>query len=127
MKMETRFDNNQFWLMANGVPIKIMEMETTHLMNTVRMLIQKPSRTISMIITDIERNQTSCNKAWSPNQNISNVKKESIYNVTSMSEEDLILYVMDTTLYKSMIDELENRGVNVEIFTNKILNECDSF
>lgn len=41
--MKTRFDG-KIWVMAYGVAIEVKEMETAHLLNTVKMLVQKPAR-----------------------------------------------------------------------------------
>ena len=41
--MNTRFDG-QLWIGAFGVTLEVKEMETSHLLNTVKMLLQKPAR-----------------------------------------------------------------------------------
>lgn len=124
--MKTRFDIYGKWITACGEVRSVSDMETDHIMNTMRMLIQKPSRTISMLIHDIE----SCNFmdmsiAWIPT-NMDYVIKESIYNVTTMGLDDLKAYVKQTPLFKSMCDVLEKRGVNVTNILS-ILETCDSF
>lgn len=40
--MNTRFDG-RLWIGALGVTFKVKEMETRHLLNTVKMLLQKPA------------------------------------------------------------------------------------
>lgn len=52
--MKTRFDG-KIWVMAYGVAIEVKEMETAHLLNTVKMLVQKPARVQAMLVDDIER------------------------------------------------------------------------
>lgn len=41
--MKTRFDG-KIWIMAFGVAVEVEKMETAHLLNTVKMLVQKPAR-----------------------------------------------------------------------------------
>ena len=54
--MTTRFDESKYWITAGGEVIRLSDMETSHLLNTVKMLLQKPTRTQAMLVTDIERN-----------------------------------------------------------------------
>lgn len=109
--MITRFDDPRHWKTAFGEVVNISSMETAHLMNTVKMLIQKPNRVQVMLVVDIEspRNESS---VWVPD-NKNNVK-QSIENVTSMTEEQLTKYVMETQLFKAMLTELAERGANIE-------------
>lgn len=51
--MNTRFDG-QLWIGAFGVTLEVKEMETGHLLNTVKMLLQKPARVQAMLMADIE-------------------------------------------------------------------------
>lgn len=71
--MNTRFDG-QLWIGAFGVTLEVKEMETDHLLNTVKMLLQKPARVQAMLVE----------------------------------------YVKGTTLFNTMLAELESRGVNTE-------------
>lgn len=108
--MKTRFDIPNIWIAAGGEVIAVQNMETPHLMNTVKMLIQKPSRVLSMLITDIE-NAAFTDPVWT----VKNVhRKESLSNVTSLSADELIEYVQETPLFRSMIAELQARGVNTD-------------
>ena len=70
--MNTRFDG-QLWIGAFGVTLEVKEMETGHLLNTIKMLLQKPARV-----------------------------------------QALVEYVKGTTLFNTMLAELEARGVNTE-------------
>lgn len=49
--MNTRFDG-RLWIGALGVTFKVKEMETRHLLNTVKMLLQKPARVQTMLVAD---------------------------------------------------------------------------
>ena len=41
--MKTRFDG-KLWIGAFGLALEVKDMETAHLLNTVKMLVQKPAR-----------------------------------------------------------------------------------
>ena len=103
--MNTRFDG-QLWIGAFGVTLEVKEMETGHLLNTVKMLLQKPARVQAMLVADIE-------KAWTANRK-EDIRKVSVHNITSLSAEELVEYVKGTTLFNTMLAELEARGVNTE-------------
>lgn len=127
--MKTRFDVYGKWITATGEVRNVSDMDTDHIMNTIRMLIQKPSRTVGMLVHDLE----GCvygspleifPVAWEPD--IHCVLKQSIHNVTSMSMDELKIYVKETPLFQSMCDELGRRGVNVSNILS-ILESCDSF
>ena len=114
--MKTRFCNYGLWITATGEVRNVSDMDTDHIFNTVRMLLQKPSRVINMLIKDMEdyANVSSFQifpVAWEPD--IDSVLKKSIHNVTSMTVKQLVNYVKKTPLFQSMCDELERRGVNV--------------
>lgn len=51
--MKTRFDG-KLWIGAFGLALEVKDMETAHLLNTVKMLVQKPARVQAMLVTDIE-------------------------------------------------------------------------
>ena len=93
--MKTRFDYSGVWITGVGKAVPVGNMETPHLLNTVRMLVQKPARTLSILVADIDR-------------------KQSLKNVTSLSDAELVEYVQSTPLFKSMIEELQERGVNTK-------------
>lgn len=112
--MKTRFDYPDVWITAFGEAIPVGNMETAHLMNTVKMLIQKPQRTMNMLINDIEH-ATFSETVWTA-RNVCD-KVQSLQNVTSMSAAELVEYAVNTPLYKSMIEELRSRGVNIDNIT----------
>ena len=91
--MKTRFDG-KIWVMAYGVAIEVKEMETAHLLNTVKMLVQKPARVQAMLVDDIERATFADPTVWTPTGE-GDTRKLSLRNVTSLSE-------------------LETRGINTE-------------
>lgn len=111
--MKTRFDG-KLWIGAFGVALEVKEMETAHLLNTVKMLVQKPARVQAMLVDDIEDATFEEPEAWTPSGGGGNVRKQSLHNVTSLSAEELVQYVTGTPLFKSLMDELEARGVNTE-------------
>ena len=110
--MKTRFDEDKVWITANMV-IPIAEMETRHLINTLRMFIIKPLRTMDMITYDIEHSHGECE--WTPDSNNSaDIIKKSISNVTSMGFAELAMYAINSDLGKAMQAELKDRGVNID-------------
>lgn len=115
--MNVRFDNPKTWKTANGRVIAIDEMETAHLMNTLRMFATKPTIVLSMIVADIDktREENYHSGPWTPNTEESvSFKKMSMYTVTSMTEEQLVEYALTSALGRSMIGELTFRGLNVD-------------
>lgn len=117
--MKTRFDSSDVWMTTAGEPIHITSMETPHILNTVKMLVQKPTRTLTMLVIDIERASYS-DAVWTANR--ADDLKKSLNNVTSLSEEELIRYVIETPLFKALVAELDERGVNVENILNLYVN-----
>lgn len=110
--MKTRFDG-KIWVMAYGVAIEVKEMETAHLLNTVKMLVQKPARVQAMLVDDIERATFADHTVWTPTGE-GDTRKLSLRNVTSLSADELTTYVTGTPLFKAMLEELETRGINTE-------------
>lgn len=110
--MKTRFDG-KIWVMAYGVAIEVKEMETAHLLNTVKMLVQKPARVQAMLVDDIERATFADPAVWTPTGE-GDTRKLSLRNVTSLSADELTTYVTGTPLFKAMLEELETRGINTE-------------
>ena len=88
-------------------------METAHLLNTVKMLLQKPARVQAMLVADIENATFAEPQAWTANRK-EDIRKVSVHNITSLSAEELVEYVKGTTLFNTMLAELEARGVNTE-------------
>ena len=111
--MKTRFDNPGVWFIAGGQMVKVEDMSTAHLLNTVKMLTTKLSRSMSMLISDIEES-TFADTVWTPFGANSDDKRQSIRNVTRLSAEELREYVIGSPLVQSMLGELTNRGVDVE-------------
>lgn len=110
--MNTRFDG-RLWIGALGVTFKVEEMETRHLLNTVKMLLQKPARVQTMLVADIESATFAESQAWTSNRR-EDIRKVSVHNITSLSAEELVEYVKGTTLFNTMLAELDARGVNTE-------------
>ena len=110
--MKTRFDG-KIWVMAYGVAIEVKEMETAHLLNTVKMLVQKPARVQAMLVDDIERATFADPTVWTPTGE-GDTRKLSLRNVTSLSADELTTYVTGTPLFKAMLEELETPGINTE-------------
>ena len=48
--MKTRFDYSGVWITGVGEAVPVGNMETPHLLNTVRILVQKPARTLSILV-----------------------------------------------------------------------------
>lgn len=109
--MKTRFDVPGVWITACGEVLTLADMTTAHLINTARMLVTKPSRTMSILISDIEKAAFS-DAVWTPFK--ADNKKQSIKNVTSMSAEALVEYVRGTPLFQSILAELTERGVDTD-------------
>lgn len=122
--MITRFDNDETWITENN-DYDIEDMETAHILNTIRLFILKPNSVIGMLIKDVEENEIEENSTvWQKTfLRKRNVKKESINNITSMTDEEVKEYVMNSPLVNAMKIELEKRGVNVENIILKIKNE----
>ena len=97
--MKTRFDNYGVWITAMGEVRKVSDMDTSHILNTMRMLIQKPSRTVGMLIHDVEHSECCVFSAWEPN--FKATVEQSIYNITSMTMDELKSYVKRTPLFQS--------------------------
>lgn len=83
--MNTRFDG-QLWIGAFGVTLEVKEMETGHLLNTVKMLLQKPARVQAMLVADIENATFAEPQAWTANRK-EDIRKVSVHNITSLSAE----------------------------------------
>ena len=98
---------------AFGVTLEVKEMETGHLLNTIKMLLQKPARVQAMLVADIENATFAEPQAWTANRK-EDIRKVSVHNITSLSAEELVEYVKGTTLFNTMLAELEARGVNTE-------------
>ena len=93
--MKTRFDRSDRWCTSKNESTLIKEMDTAHLMNTVKMLVQKPDRSLSMLIADIE-SANYAESVWTVHNTYYDDRKLSLHNVTSLSTEELVSYVMGT-------------------------------
>jgi len=109
--MKTRFDGT-VWVTGFGVAFDIKEMETSHLLNTVKMLVRKPARVVAMLVSDIEKASFETN-VWTTGK-VEDSRKQSLRNVTGLSGEELVKYVVGTPLFTAMLEELDARGVNTE-------------
>lgn len=87
--MKTRFDYSGVWITGVGEAVPVGNMETPHLLNTVRMLVQKPARTLSILVADIEH-ATFSDTVWTPFN--ADDRKQSLKNVTSLSDAELVEY-----------------------------------
>lgn len=116
--MKTRFDIKGIWINRCGVPLSVEEMETAHILNCIKMMVQKPTTTLAMLIQDIE--SAAFADVWTADSD--KCCRESLHNVTSLSAEELVEYIKGTPLVKSMLAELQDRGVNTE----NILALCKS-
>lgn len=106
--LKTRFNETKIWKGAGNKKYEISEMETTHLINTLKMFDEKPFRTVRMLVDDIENSIV-----FTYGDNASE-KRQSIANATSMTEQDLINFALTSPVATAMKNELLNRGVNVE-------------
>lgn len=77
---------------------------------------------MSMLVRDIERYRDSVMTAWTADGSEDNVVRESLHNVTSMSNTELSSYALNSALGKAIIGELENRGANTENLITEALN-----
>lgn len=112
--MKTRFDGS-VWIGAGGIAFAPAEMETGHLLNTVKMLKNRPAVIISMVIRDVEASPDYT--PFGADSHTELVKK-SLFNLTSMTPEEVSAYALNSPLGITMKNELIKRGVNVENFLN---------
>lgn len=109
--MKTRFDCADSWTTVTGEEIRIEEMTTIHLMNLFGMFVRRPDRTMAMLVSDIDSGEYA-ERVWFPRK--TEDVKQSIANVTSMSETDLIDYALSSPLGEAVKAELVKRGVQLE-------------
>lgn len=116
--MKTRFDGT-VWVGAGGTAFLPAEMDTDHLLNTLKMLKNRPAVVVTMVVRDIESAPDCC--PFSPFGNShADVVKESLFNITSMTPEQVSTYALNSTLGTAMKAELISRGVNVENYLSMI-------
>ena len=118
--MKTRFDSAEVWRTNNDTMVSIKELETSHLMNIVRMLLRRPETVQTMLVCDIERQSRN---VWKANNIVDEDAIESIHNATSMTPREVVLWVQDTPLFNTIVFTLEGRGVNTSVLIGSVLAE----
>lgn len=117
--MKTRFDGSM-WIGAGGTVFPPSEMETDHLLNTVKMLKNRPAVIISMVIRDVEASPDYTPFSPFGADSHTELVKKSLFNLTSMTPEEVSNYALNSPLGTLMKNELIRRGVNVENFLNMV-------
>lgn len=118
MNMKTRFDGT-VWIGAGGTAFLPAEMDTDHLLNTLKMLKNRPAVVVTMVVRDIESTPDCC--PFDPFGNChGDVVKQSLFNITSMTPEQVSAYTLNSTLGTAMKAELISRGVNVGNYLSMI-------
>lgn len=118
MNMKTRFDGT-VWIGAGGTAFLPVEMDTDYLLNTLKMLKNRPAVVVTMVVRDIESTPDCC--PFDPFGNChGDVVKQSLFNITSMTPEQVSAYALNSTLGTAMKAELISRGVNVENYLSMI-------
>lgn len=116
--MKTRFDGT-VWIGAGGTAFLPAEMDTDHLLNILKMLKNRPAVVVTMVVRDIESTPDCC--PFDPFGNChGDVVKQSLFNITSMTPEQVSAYALNSTLGTAMKAELISRGVNVENYLSMI-------
>ena len=118
--MKTRFDSAKVWRTNNDTVVSIKELETSHLMNIVRMLLRCPETVQTMLVCDIERQSRN---VWKANNIVDEDAIESIHNATSMTPREVVQWVQDTPLFNTIVFTLEGRGVNTSVLIGSVLAE----
>lgn len=118
--MKTRFDSAEVWRTNNDTMVSIKELETSHLMNIVRMLLRRPETVQTMLVCDIERQSRN---VWKANNIVDEDAIESIHNATSMTPREVVQWVQDTPLFNTIVFTLEERGVKTSVLIGSILAE----
>lgn len=118
--MKTRFDNAEMWRTNNDTAVSIQELETSHLMNIVRMLLRRPETVQTMLVCDIERQSRN---VWKANNIVDEDAVESIHNATSMTPREVVQWVQGTPLFTAIVFTLEGRGVNTSVLIGSVLAE----
>ena len=117
--MKTRFDGSM-WIGAGGTVFLPSEMETDRLLNTVKMLKNRPAVIISMVIRDVEASPDYTPFSPFGADSHTELVKKSLFNLTSMTPEEVSNYALNSPLGTLMKNELIRRGVNVENFLNMV-------
>lgn len=99
--MKTRFDGT-LWIGAGGQAFRPAEMGTDHLLNTVKMLKNRPGVVIAMVVRDIEATPDCC--PFDPfGGGHSELVKQSLFNITSLSPEQVSDYALNSPLGMAMV------------------------
>lgn len=106
-KIITRFDSSEFWIDGKGNKLEIKKMSVQHLMNIVKMFIEKPFSIQEMLIKDVGQIWGIDNKA-------------SIRNITSMNLGETMDYFYSSELFTALEKTLIENGVNFEQFLKNI-------
>lgn len=116
--MKTRFDGNM-WIGAGGTAFMPSEMDTDHLLNTLKMLKNRPAVVVTMVVRDIESAPDCC--PFDPFGNChGELVKKSLFNITSMKPDQVSAYALNSPLGTAMKAELISRGVNMENYLSMI-------
>ena len=118
--MKTRFDSAEVWHTNSDTKVSIKELETSHLMNIVRMLLRRPETVQTMLVCDIERQSRN---VWKANNIVDEDAVESIHNATSMTPREVVQWVQGTPLFTAIVFTLEGRGVNTSVLIGSVLAE----
>lgn len=119
--MKTRFDSAKVWRTNNDAVVSIKELETSHLMNIVRMLLRRPETVQTMLVCDIERQSRN---VWRANDLVDEDAIASIHNATSMTPLEVVQWVQGTPpLFTTIVFTLEGRGVNTSVLIGSVLAE----
>lgn len=111
--IKTRFDNPEVWETKREA-YEISEMETSHIINLLRMFKTKPMVILNILLDSVDDACFSFSKGKN---------KEAVHEITSMSEDELVEVAMNSVLVAALCDQLEERGVNVENILNNIATE----
>lgn len=119
--MKTRFDSAEIWRTNNDTAVSIKELETSHLMNIVRMLLRRPETVQTMLVCDIERQTRN---VWRANDLVDEDAVASIHNATSMTPlVRLFSGYRVRPLFTAIVITLEGRGVNTSVLIGSVLAE----
>ena len=118
MTVKTRFDGNS-WIGAGGQVFSPVEMGTDHLLNTVKMLKNRPAVVVAMVVQDIEASP-DCSPFDPFGVGHSGLVKQSLFNITSMTPEQISEYALNSHLGTALKAELRSRGVNVDNYLSMI-------
>lgn len=115
----TRLHDTQNWRPHdNAIPIE--KMDTTHIINLISMLLNKPEKTLSMLLDDVDSPKYSTVNV--PTIIMEEIKKDLRYKITSQRREDLVSIGYYSPLFRALINELNQRGLNSDVLLTTIVN-----